>query len=104
VSAELAIEDVDVDLKGNSATASITVNIDELFDENGELRLWEADDGWSGFVLEDGAYFALKTWLDESDPFRKIRVGQRSVRLAVREHIEDPDAGGVGNFARGARR
>lgn len=103
LSAELALDELDVDLEGNTATASLTLDVGELFDENGELRLWEDDDWWSGFALDDGVYYAVDISRPDGDWLRKIRVGERAVRLAVQEHIEDPDAGGAGQFVRGAR-
>lgn len=72
-----------------SAILSVSEDIDvlELFDENDELHLYEADEGWAGFVLEDDAFF----WYDEftESPFlRRMRVGERAVRLAVQEYVD----------------
>lgn len=100
MSVEAALEELNVDLERNSATASLTLDVDELFDEDGELRLWDDGDDWSGFVREDGVYYYVDT--SRSDSYRKFIVGPRAVRLAVQERIEDPDVGGVGTFVRGA--
>lgn len=103
MSAEVAIEELDIDLESNRATASLSLDVDELFDENGELRLWDDGQDWSGYVHEDGSYYAVDTRRDEDDWTRRVRVGQRAVRLAVEEHLKDPAAGGPGRFVRGAR-
>lgn len=100
MSAQLALERLELDLEGNTTTASLTLDVEELFDERGELRLWEDEEAWSGFVEEDGTYYHVDSWRDEDDKFRKIIVGERAIRLAVREHLEDEDAGGVGEFVR----
>lgn len=99
MSAEVAFEDLDVDLEDNVVVVSLTT-VDELFDEDGELRLFDDGDEWSGYVREDGSYFYVDT--TRSDYYRKVRVGERAVQLAVQERIEDPDVGGVGTFLRGA--
>ena len=50
--------DVDVDLEENVATATVTeeISIEDLFVDD-TLVLWEDGAGWSGFLLEDGAYY-----------------------------------------------
>lgn len=101
MSVEVAIEDVDVDLEDNGVHASLSLDVEELFDEHGELRLWQDEAGWFGYVLEDDAYYAVDTRRDESDWTRKMRVGERAVQLAVERHLRDPAAGGFGTFARG---
>lgn len=86
MSAGAALSSLEVDLEDNTATAEL--RIDEVFDENGELRLFEDDDGWSGYVLEDGAYYHVNTWRDVDDPARKLRVGEFAVRMALWNRIE----------------
>ncbi len=63
--------------------------------------LWETDDGWEGYRMEDGAYYYVNTTRDEADWLLKIRVGPQAVRDAIEGHIQDPDAGGIGRFERG---
>lgn len=99
--AELALDELDVDIEGNSATLTLTIDVELLFDENGELRLWEDDDGWSGYVLEAGHIYHVNTWRDEDDPYRWVRVGERAVRMAIEDHVSDQSAGGVALFATG---
>lgn len=98
--------DLDVDLDGNALEGRITlteeISIPDLF-VDGELRLWEDDRGWQGYALEDGAFYSVDTRCEEHDWTRKIRVGERAVRLAIEEHLRDPAAGGPGRFVRGAR-
>jgi hypothetical protein len=102
--------DVQVDLdEDGSARAVITerreLEIDDLFDENGELRLWEDGAGWSGYTREviDEAvvYHRVNTRYDEERWIDHTIVGEQAVREAVRQHIRDPLAGGAGTFRRG---
>ncbi|RAW44051.1 hypothetical protein DQW50_16485 [Halorubrum sp. 48-1-W] len=101
--------DLEVDLEDNRAVATVverrTIEIDDLFDDAGELRLWEDDAGWNGYVRElvddEARYYAVNTRFDEDEWISKIRCGERAVREAVREHIEDPNAGSAGRFVRG---
>jgi hypothetical protein len=98
--------EVDVDLEDNTAAVTVTIEkeIADLFDDNGELRLWEDSSGWNGYIreeTEDGpVYYHVNTRHDEDDWIRRIRVGEQAVRDAVASHIEDPRAGGRGDFAR----
>lgn len=109
----MSVEEIetDLDVDGNAATVTITqrreLKIDDLFDENGELRLWEDTGGWNGYLREetsdgDTALYHVNTVHDENDWLRKVRVGQQAVRDAVIKHIEDPHAGESGRFVRGA--
>lgn len=100
-----------LDVEGNGATVTITqrreLKIDDLFDDNDELRLWEDTAGWSGYLREetedgDTAFYHINTVHDEDDWLRKVRVGQQAVHNAVIQHIEDPHAGEPGRFVRGA--
>jgi hypothetical protein len=98
---------VDLDEESNSLRAVVTerreVEVDDLF-QDGELRLWEDDDGWSGFTREvvdgDVRYRSVNTihgadtWIDQ------VVVGKRAVQDAVRQHIRDPLAGEAGTFRR----
>lgn len=97
--------DVDVDLEDNSATVRVVTTVAEVFDEDGELRLWEDSEGWSGYVREerdDGsvAYYRVNTVHSEDSWLEKVRVGQQAVHDAIQRHIQDPDAGGAGNLVR----
>lgn len=98
--------ELDVDLENNALEATVTlteeISIQDLF-VDGELRLWEDEAGWDGYLLEDGAYYAVNTRHDSDDWTSKMRVGERAVRLAIQQHIEDPDAGGPGRFVRGCQ-
>jgi len=98
--------EVDVDLSEDGATAVVTERrkLTDLFNEDGELRLWQDSEGWSGFIreFEDGepVYFSVNTRFDEDEWIRKLRCGQKAVREKVQSHIEDKQAGGAGNFKR----
>jgi hypothetical protein len=109
VSVQQRVIDVDLDDDENVATISLELSIEDLFverDGREELRLWQDGAGWSGYTREetdDGiAYFFVNAMHDE-DPEewpQRIRVGEQSVRDAVKDHIEDPKAGGRGRFIR----
>jgi hypothetical protein len=101
---------VDLDADDNSLRATVTerreIEIDDLFDEDGELRLWEDEVGWSGYVreeIEDDVviYHHVNTRFDEDRWIDRVVVGEQAVREAVRQHIRDPLAGGAGTFRRG---
>ncbi|OYR60434.1 hypothetical protein [Halorubrum ezzemoulense] len=100
--------DVDLDADENAAQAVFEerreLKISELFNANGELRLWQDSAGWSGYVREEvedeTAYFSVNTRFDEDEWISKIRCGEQAVRDAIRSHIEDRHAGGVGNFVK----
>lgn len=93
--------DVVVDEDENLAHATIRAEIDieDLFDENGELRLWQGEGWWEGFVRKNGQYYYKNTKILSWISF--VRVGERSVRESIKRHIENPAAGGVGRFVRG---
>jgi hypothetical protein len=101
--------DVRVDLEddGNRLRAVVTerreLEVDELF-QDGELRLWQDDDGWSGFTRDvvdsEVVYHKVNTNHREDSWIRRMRVGERAVRDAVRQHIRDPLAGEAGTFRR----
>lgn len=99
--------DLEVDLEENRLEGTVTerveFSIEDLF-RDGELRLWEDSDGWSGYIREetddDVAFYHVNTHHDEDDWLRKVRVGEQAVRDAVRRHIENPNAGGAGTFER----
>jgi len=103
MSAERDIE-VRADLDENAAIVTETREVSELFDENGELRLWEDDAGWNGYLREETdeetAYYHVNTRHDSDDWMRRVRVGRQAVLDAVQKHIEDPKAGGTGRFVR----
>jgi len=80
------------------------IQVDDLF-VDGELRLWEDDAGWSGYVREEigdaVVYHRVNTRFDEDRWIDRVVVGEQAVREAVRQHIRDPLAGGAGTFRRG---
>ncbi|QGX95012.1 hypothetical protein EI982_09515 [Haloplanus rallus] len=98
---------VDLDADDNSVRAVVTkrreLEIDDLF-VDGELRLWEDDLGWTGYVREEidevTLYYRVNNRHDDrwSD---HVVVGEQAVREAVRQHIRDPLAGEAGRFRRG---
>jgi hypothetical protein len=101
--------DVQVDLEDDgSARAIVTerreLEIDDLFVDD-ELRLWEDDDGWSGYAREAiddvVVYYRINTRYDEHRWIDRTIVGEQAVREAVRQHIRDPLAGEAGTFRRG---
>lgn len=81
------------------------IRIGQLF-QDGELRLWEDSMGWSGFLREDSddgpVYYSVNRLEDgpRAEWLRKTRCGEQAVRNGIKEHIADPEAGGVGNFIR----
>jgi hypothetical protein len=97
---------VEADFDDNTAIATITatVEISELFNDAGELRLWQDDAGWNGYLRDqdddEPRFYHVNTRHDEEHWIRKVRVGEDAVRNAVIEHIKDPEAGGRGNFVR----
>ncbi|MFB6118615.1 hypothetical protein [Halosegnis sp.] len=100
---DVVIDDVD-----NRAVATVVerreYELDELFQDD-ELRLWEDDAGWNGFIREeqaDGtvAYYSVNTRHDEDSWVRKVRCGKEAVRNGIQKHIADPKAGEAGEFRR----
>ena len=99
--------DVDVELERNVASAIVTkrqlVEIDELFTD-GELRLWQDRAGWNGYVREviddEVRFYEVNTRFDDDSWISKVRCKEQAVHDAIRNHIEDRHAGGVGNFVR----
>jgi len=99
--------DVDHDPDENRLRAVVVerreVEVDDLF-QDGQLRLWEDGAGWLGYLreeTEDGlAYYRVNTRHDSDSWIEHMRVGERAVRDAVREHIRSPLAGDAGVFRR----
>ena len=100
--------DVFLDDDGNAAVATVVerreFRLDELF-EGGELRLWEDESGWNGFLREEGGdntvYYSVNCSPEFEDKWvRKVRVGEQAVRGGIKQHIADPDAGEAGEFRR----
>ena len=96
-----------VDLDENAATVTRRREIGELFDDNGELRLWADDDGWQGYRGEercDGVVYYLST------PPGRQRTGLARF-WSGREPFGAPWSlltptgmlGGLGRFERGSR-
>ncbi|TKX79002.1 hypothetical protein EXE53_18245 [Halorubrum sp. SD626R] len=73
-----------------------------LFDEDGELPFWRDNSGWSGFLREDGTYYRVNV-LADGEIDTKHEVPEADVVESIRDHVEDPGAGSVGTFIRGAR-
>ena len=100
--------DIDLDAGENAARAVVEerreLEIGHLFNDAGELRLWQGRAGWNGYVREilDGEprFYAVNTRFDEDEWISKVRCGEKAVRDAIRSHIEDRHAGGVGNFVK----
>jgi hypothetical protein len=100
--------DVDLDADGNVLNAVVEerreLEVSELFNENGELRLWQDRAGWNGYVREvtdeETQFFAVNTRFDDDSWISKVRCGEQAVHDAIRKHIEDRHAGGAGNFVR----
>lgn len=94
--------DVDVDRDGDAIVATIVerreLRLPELFDENDEIRLWQYEDGWTGFERADDGYYLVDTRRD--DWLRRFRVGERSLIDVLRSHVKNPAAGGRGYFER----
>ncbi|WP_231184738.1 hypothetical protein [Haladaptatus sp. DYF46] len=93
---------VDVDLDENEATVEVVKRrqVTDLFDENGELRLWQDAAGWSGYLVEDGDFFEVN-WHRQSEGWIKFDVvDAETVVESVRDHIKDPAAGEAGVFVR----
>lgn len=104
-------EDVhtDVDLEGNSVrfrrVVETVVEVDDLFrDVDGveRLELWSDDAGWSGIELRDGEFWRVNYSSRDDEYISEKQVGREAVIERVRDHINDPDAGGRGTFRRGA--
>jgi hypothetical protein len=99
---------VDLDADDNSIRAVVTerreIEVDDLF-VDGELRLWEDDLGWTGYVREEiddaTVYYRVNRRSDEDRWIDRVICGRQAVREAVRQHIRDPLAGGAGTFRRG---
>jgi hypothetical protein len=73
-----------------------------LFDEDGELPFWRDNSGWSGYLREDGAYYRVNV-MSDGEVVEKDEVPESDVVESIRDHVEDPGAGSVGTFIRGAR-
>jgi hypothetical protein len=99
---------VDLDVDDNSVRAVVTerreLEIDDLF-RDGELRLWEDQTGWTGYVREEiddaTVYYRVNYLGDENRWVDRVICGEQAVREAVRQHIRDPLAGESGTFRRG---
>lgn len=95
---------VHVSLDDNSATIEVTKSrgVPELFNDDGELRLWEDDSGWSGYVHdihENGRFYRVNC-LSDGTQMERHPVTEEEVVQAVQDHVEDPQAGGAGQFVR----
>jgi len=101
--------DVDIYLDDGNAAVATTVEVrelrlDDLF-QDGELRLWEDESGWNGFLREgdgdDAVYYSVNCSPEFEDKWvRKVRVGEQAVRKGIKQHIADPKAGEAGEFRR----
>jgi len=100
--------DVDLDADGNVLSAVVEerreLEVGELFNEDGELRLWQDRAGWNGYVREiiDGEvrFYEVNTRFDDDSWISKVWCGEQAVHDAIRNHIEERHAGGSGNFVR----
>ncbi|MFC7204743.1 hypothetical protein ACFQJC_14580 [Haloferax namakaokahaiae] len=95
---------VDIDLDDNEATVEIVERrrrrVPDLFDEDGELRLWEDNFGWSGYKLEDGRFFRVNYHKRNDEWLEHSNVSPDDVVESIRDHIKDPKAGAAGRFVR----
>lgn len=116
---ELEIDvDVEEDTLEIERQTSESVRIDELFQPvngstpvDGRLQLWCDSAGWNGYERRGSEFYRVNVLLDtvvdgdhvtvESNYVVKEQVPPSDVAKAVRNHIEDPKAGGDGKFARG---
>lgn len=100
------VEDVAVavDFDQNQASVSVTqrrtVEVANLFDEAGELRLWQDSQGWSGLLRVEGVFFRVNYHAGSGEFIERTALSEDEVRVAIARHVRDPDAGGVGNFVR----
>ena len=100
--------EVDVELERNVLSAVVEerreLEVGELFNENGELRLWQDRAGWNGYVREiiddEVRFYEVNTRFDDDSWISKVWCGEQAVHDAIRKHIEDRHAGGAGNFVR----
>lgn len=80
---------VDVDLDENEAIVEVVKRrrVTDLFDENGELRLWQDAAGWSGYLVEDGNFFEVN-WHRHSEGWIKFDLvdAETIVELAIPSH------------------
>ncbi|WP_418283888.1 hypothetical protein [Halorubrum sp. DTA46] len=95
--------EVDVDLTEETIEVVQTTRhtFSDLFDEDGELPFWQDTGGWSGYLREDGAFYRVNV-LDDGEIIDKEEVPASDVKQSIRDHIDDPAAGSVGTFIRGA--
>ena len=99
---------VDLDADGNLLSTVVEerreFEVGELFNENGELRLWQDRAGWSGYVREvtdtEVRFYEVNTLFDDDSWISKVRCEEQAVHDAIRKHIEDRHAGGARNFVR----
>ncbi|WP_058365740.1 hypothetical protein [Haloparvum sedimenti] len=113
--------DVDVDVVGDSLEIvrreTESVRIDCLFQPvdreecDAQLILWSDSAGWSGFERRGDSFHHVHVLVDtvidgadvrtEREYIVERAVNPADVAEAIHNHIEDPKAGGAGNFARG---
>ncbi len=115
--------DCEIHPEDNEATVTVSreISVEDLFNDDGELRLWEDYAGWNGYFRDDDGLWEVNCqsendeFLTERDDLgpRKVRPSDdddrflkkepadaEAVAEAVADHVDDPEAGGVGVFAR----
>ena len=93
--------DLEIDLEDNRAVATViekrTLEIDDLFNDDGELRLWQDTAGWNGYIREtvdsESRYYSVNTRFDEDEWISKVRCGEKSRRAIERRKQEGYDHG-----------
>jgi hypothetical protein len=92
---------VDVDLDEEIVEIEVVETtrrrITDLF-HNGELRLWEDEVGWSGYLLDDGQFYEVNSRFDVDGYLRQEPVDRQEVIESIVEHVKDPVAGDAGRF------
>ena len=84
-----------------TTTETRTQTVEDLFDgTDGRLVLWEDGFGWSGLEYEDGEFYSCNYIRDGEDSryLEREPVSEARVREKIEKHIEDPHAGGAGQF------
>jgi len=75
-------------------------NYSGIFNDDGELRLWQDNAGWSGYeVDDDGQVYRVNFNRLEDGYAEHVEVTVDDLRESIEDHVKDPVAGGAGRFA-----